>query len=213
MATKQEEAEVQDKKVEEQSAGQQTSRKARDERFNRLEDRVVGMTREFAQLIAHQAKDNPELEADLVKVRNESSRESATRNFESRHGQIADEVLTLVQGEGDGSLRISSEDATSIQGLWSKATEEAQKTGDVSLLYEVKLKAQEMVATADRKQHEVDLEKEREESETKVKRALEKAGVHDLDTGAITGGGREERRGQDAIRHALDNPGSSRIQM
>lgn len=192
------------------SEGQRSTRQARDERLNRIEDRVVGMGKEFSQFIAHQSRDNPELEAEIAQARSQSSQEANARNFENRHQRIAEEVLDLVQ-END-SLLISTEDGDKIKSLWSTATAESQKTGDVSLLYEVKIEAQRMVAAEGRKRNDALLTKERKASKEREKKALEKAGVFNQDTGPVTGGGGDNLSTLDKMSRSIAD-GRSRIKM
>ena len=171
------------------SNGQRNRSQAREERLDRMEDSVRGMSRQFAHLMAYQSRDDPELAGNLEKARTETSREISARAFESHHQRIADEILDLVQ-DGD-ELLINDEDGKRIQALWSNASKTAQEAGDISLLYEVKLEAQTMVSSEERKRHTAELKKVRDEASAKAKKKIEQAGVHDQDTGPALGGGGE----------------------
>ena len=67
-----------------------------------------------------------------------------------------------------------------------------------------------MVNQAERRQADSDKKVLREEAKTASKKALEKAGINDLDTGAAIAGGSEELHGAALIERGL-RKGSSRI--
>jgi hypothetical protein len=182
----------------------------RDEDIRGLKDGLSALTKTTAQFMSHLSKDDPDLGAQLASVEQSNRTAQANSRLEARRDQIMQDIEDIVR-DGE-NLRISDDDSQKIVQLWQTAQEEALKTGDASPLYEAKIAAQRAVTEFERKESQAAIRKEKSESKEREKKALEKAGVFDQDTGPVTTGGSEELRGTDAIKRALEK-GTSRIQM
>jgi len=177
------------------------SRQTQDERLNRMEDHLSGLTRTNAQYMDYVSRDDPEWARTLEDNRNEVSKTQQASAFETRHNRIASELVDIVR-EGE-SLVISEGQAEELERLWNAATTEAQKTGDTSHLVEVKIQAERMKNEAERRRATADIRKAKEDAKKTVQREKEKAGIYDQDTGPIIGGARDEVHGTSAIERGL----------
>lgn len=182
--------------------GQRRSNQDRDEELRRIGDVVSANSKFTAQLMSHFSKDDPELATELAKGEETSRQSEAVRSLDSRRDRVRDEIMGIVT-KGD-SMKVSPEDSQKLVSLWETAQQETYRTGDVSHLYEVKIQAQTAAHEYERKATEAERRKEREEAKTSEKRKLEKAGVYNQDTGAITGGVREDLSATDKIRRGLE---------
>jgi pimeloyl-CoA synthetase len=106
-----------------------------------------------------------------------------------------------VQDEG-GTLLINEDDATRLQTEWQNAWQKAA-TGDFEDVYNIQIEAHRMVSQEERRRVDTQQKQLREEAKNAGKKALEKAGIADLDTGAAIAGGNEELRGTALIERGL----------
>ena len=70
-------------------------------------------------------------------------------------------------------------------------------------VYDVQIEAQRMVLQEERRKTDSEKKVLREEAKTASKKALEKAGINNLDTGAAIAGGSEELHGTALIERGL----------
>ena len=150
---------------------------------------------------AAQKGDTYEVQDQISQVNQELAQGQATRDYNSRYDHEMSRLLSTVQDES-GSLFISEDDAVKIQTDWAAAWERA-KTGDNEGIYDVQINAAKMVAQEERRRATAERQKLSDEAKNAGKKALEKAGVADLDTGAAIAGGNEELRGSALIERGL----------
>jgi hypothetical protein len=192
------------------SDGQRRRNQDRDEDIRRLGDVVSAQSKTLSQVMGHLAKDDPEAKAEWDKTQETSRQEEVGRSLESRRDHIMEDIVEIVKnGE---SLKISADDSQRIQSLWTAAQSETQRTGDISHLYEVKIEAQRAVQEFERKQAAAELRKARDDAKANTKKAMEKAGVFDQDTGPAGGGGSENLSTQEKMSRAI-SAGTSRIKI
>ena len=112
--------------------------------------------------------------------------------------------MSTVQDESDNIL-ISEDDAQKLQSDWQAAWAEGSKAtrGDFEDVINIQIEAARMVAQEERRRAAVERQKLADEAKNAGKKALEKAGVADLDTGAAIAGGNEELRGSALIERGL----------
>ncbi len=189
-------------------AGDTRKRETDDSWRARIADELAASNRVVTRFMDHMAQGDEELKAALLKGRTEDAETQATRTFESTHERLREGLLEIVN-DGDGSLLISADDSTKLLTQWKTAADRAGSTGDTSGLYETHITAERMKAEQARKTHEADLRKERETSKTREKKALEKAGVYDMDTGAATAGGGEQLSNRERMARAIEQRGGS----
>jgi hypothetical protein len=97
---------------------------------------------------------------------------------------------------------VESQPSVKVQSDWATAWEKAAK-GDYEGVYNVQIEAARMVAQEERRKATVERQQLADEAKNAGKKALERAGVADLDTGAAIAGGNEELRGSALIERGL----------
>jgi hypothetical protein len=193
------------------SDGQRRRTQDRDEQLNQIGDQVTGLTREMARYFSHMSKDDPELADQIAEARAEGTKDQAERTFSTRYDRVLGDLMGIIRSpDGDGEeLLVNEADGARIQTLWSAAGKESQRTGDMSVLYEVNIEAQRMVATEARKKHDAVLRKTREEANARVKREREKAGIYDQDTGPVGASSGEQLSNRERIAREIERRGGS----
>ena len=182
--------------------GQRRRDTDRDAEFSGFRDELTAMRKVFSLYMeAAQKGDTYEVQDQISAVNQELAQGQATRDYNSRYDHEMSRLLSTVQDES-GSLFISEEDAVKIQTDWAAAWERA-KTGDNEGIYDVQINAAKMVAQEERRRATSERQKLADEAKNAGKKALEKAGVADLDTGAAIAGGNEELRGSALIERGL----------
>ena len=144
---------------------------------------------------------NPEVQQQIDQINQEVAQSHSTRDFNSRYEKEQERLLSMVQ-DAEGNLLVSEDDATKLQTQWQSAWQTAQE-GNFDAVYDLQIEAQRMVNQAERRQADSDKKVLREEAKTASKKALEKAGINDLDTGAAIAGGSEELHGTALIERGL----------
>ena len=182
--------------------GQRRRDTDRDAEFAGFRDELTAMRKVFSLYMeAAQKGDTYEVQDQISQVNQELAQRQATRDYNSRYDHEMSRLLSTVQDES-GNLFISEEDAVKIQTDWAAAWERA-KTGDNEGIYDVQINAAKMVAQEERRRAATERKVLADEAKNAGKKALEKAGVADLDTGAAIAGGNEELRGSALIERGL----------
>ena len=182
--------------------GQRRRDTDRDAEFAGFRDELGAMRKVFSLYMdALQKGDTYEVQDQISAVNQELAQGQATRDYNSRYDKEMNRLLSTVQ-DTDGNLFISEEDAIKIQSDWAAAWERA-KTGDYEGIYDAQIEAAKMVAQEERRRATSERQKLADEAKNAGKKALEKAGVADLDTGAAIAGGNEELRGSALIEQGL----------
>jgi len=182
--------------------GQRRRDTDRDAEFAGFRDELGAMRKVFSLYMdALQKGDTYEVQDQISAVNQELAQGQATRDYNSRYDHEMSRLLSTVQDES-GSLFISEDDAVKIQTDWAAAWERA-KTGDNEGIYDVQINAAKMVAQEERRRAADERKVLADEAKNAGKKALEKAGVADLDTGAAIAGGNEELRGSALIERGL----------
>ena len=182
--------------------GQRRRDTDRDAEFAGFRDELGAMRKVFSLYMdALQKGDTYEVQDQISAVNQELAQGQATRDYNSRYDKEMNRLLSTVQ-DTEGNLFISEDDAIKIQSDWAAAWERA-KTGDNEGIYDVQINAAKMVAQEERRRATSERQKLADEAKNAGKKALEKAGVADLDTGAAIAGGNEELRGSALIERGL----------
>ena len=145
--------------------------------------------------------DPSEVQAQISQINQEAAQSQSNRDWDSRYDKEQTRLLATLQDENE-NLLINEEDALKIQDLWKKAWELAQR-GNFEGVYDTQIEAQRMVLQAERKKMESDKKTLRDEAKTAGKKALERAGIADLDTGSAIAGGSEELHGAALIERGI----------
>jgi hypothetical protein len=145
--------------------------------------------------------DTEEVQSQISQVNQELAQGQARRVYDSRYEKEQSRLLSTVQDEG-GNLLINEDDATRLQTEWQNAWQKAA-TGDFEDVYNIQIEAHRMVSQEERRRVDTQQKQLREEAKNAGKKALEKAGIADLDTGAAIAGGNEELRGTALIERGL----------
>ena len=145
--------------------------------------------------------DPEEVQAQISQVNQELAQGQATRDYNARYEKEQTRLLSTVQDE-DGNLLINEDDAVKIQTDWQAAWEKASR-GDFNDVYDVQIEAARMVTQEERRRADAERKALRDEAKNAGKKALEKAGIADLDTGAAIAGGNEELSGTALIERGL----------
>jgi hypothetical protein len=145
---------------------------------------------------------SPEVQQQINEINQEVAQNNSTRDFQSRYDKEQERLISMVQ-DADGNLLISEDDATKLQTQWQNAWQKAQQDGPLDSIYDVHFEAQRMVLQEERRTADTEKQRLRSEAKDAGKRALEKAGINDLDTGAAMAGGSEELHGTALIERGL----------
>ena len=181
--------------------GQRRRDTDRDAELAGFKDELSAMRRVFSAYMDSSYGGNPEVQQQINQINQEVAQSQSTRDFNSRYDKEQERLLSMVQ-DAEGTLLISEDDATQLQTQWQTAWKTAQE-GSMDAVYDIQIEAQRMVLQEERRK--ADTEKKRLQAEAKEagKKALEKAGVNDLDTGAAIAGGSEELHGTALIERGL----------
>ena len=182
--------------------GQRRRDTDRDEDIRGINDRLGALQKVFTLYMDGMNRGDPEeVQAQISQVNQELAQGQAARDYNARYEKEQTRLLSTVQDE-DGNLLINEDDAVKIQTDWQAAWEKASK-GDLSDVYDVQIEAARMVTQEERRRADAERKALRDEAKTAGKKALEKAGIADLDTGAAIAGGNEELSGTALIERGL----------
>ena len=185
--------------------GQRRRDTDRDAELAGIRDSLGALQRVFTLYVEDRKMDmSDEAQAQISRVGQELAQGQATRDWNARYEKEQSRLMSTVQDEGDNIL-ISEDDAQKLQSDWQAAWAEGSKAtrGDFEDIINIQIEAAKMVAQEERRRATVERQKLADEAKNAGKKALEKAGVADLDTGAAIAGGNEELRGSALIERGL----------
>ena len=185
--------------------GQRRRDTDRDAELAGLRDDVGAMRKILTLYIDDRKMDmSDDAQAQISRVGQELAQGQATRDWNARYEKEQSRLMSTVQDDGDNIL-ISEDDAQKLQSDWQAAWAEGSKAarGDFEDIINIQIEAAKMVAQEERRRATVERQQLADEAKNAGKKALEKAGVADLDTGAAIAGGNEELRGSALIERGL----------
>ena len=185
--------------------GQRRRDTDRDAELAGIRDSVGALQKIFTLYMDDRKMDmSDEAQTQISRVNNELAQGQATRDWNSRYEKEQTRLMSTVQDESDNIL-ISEDDAQKLQSDWQAAWAEGSKAtrGDFEDIINIQIEAAKMVAQEERRRATVERQKLADEAKNAGKKAREKAGVADLDTGAAIAGGNEELRGSALIERGL----------
>ena len=174
----------------------------RDAELAGFRDEIAAM-RKVLTVTMESFQGGDEFQSQISQINQDAAKSQADRDWNSRYDKEQARLLATVQDE-EGNLLISEEDATKIQTQWQAAWNKAQQ-GNYDEVYDAQIDAQRMVLQEERRKSDVEKKSLREESKQSAKKALERAGVNDLDTGSAIAGGNEDLHGSALIERGLRN--------
>jgi len=191
--------------------GQRRKESDRDAELAGYRDELGAIRRMIAQMAGGMSSGNPdEVTAQISQMNQELDRSQADRNWNSRFNGEQERLLATVCEDDKETLRISEADAQVIQDKWKIAWEKAQQ-GNFDEVYQTHIEAHAMVLKEERRKSEEEKQRLRDEAKTAGKKALENAGIADLDTGAAIAGGNEPLSGAALIERGLRKQLNTRL--
>ena len=185
--------------------GQRLRDTDRDAELAGIRDSVGALQKVFSLYMEDRKMDmSDEAQTQISRVSQELAQGQATRDWNARYEKEQSRLMSTVQDESDNIL-ISEDDAQKLQSDWQAAWAEGSKAtrGDFEDIINIQIEAAKMVAQEERRRAAVERQKLADEAKNAGKKALEKAGIADLDTGAAIAGGNEELRGSALIERGL----------
>ena len=185
--------------------GQRRRDTDRDAELAGIRDSLGALQRVFTLYVEDRKMDmSDEAQAQISRVGQELAQGQATRDWNARYEKEQSRLMSTVQDEGDNIL-ISEDDAQKLQSDWQAAWAEGSKAarGDFEDVINIQIEAAKMVAQEERRRAADERKVLADEAKNAGRKALEKAGVADLDTGAAIAGGNEELRGSALIELSL----------
>ena len=185
--------------------GQRRRDTDREAELSGIRDSVGALQKVFTLYMDDRKMDmSDEAQTQISRVNQELAQGQATRDWNSRYEKEQTRLMSTVQDESDNIL-ISEDDAQRLQSDWQAAWAEGSKAarGDFEDIINIQIEAAKMVAQEERRRATVERQQLTDEAKNAGKKALEKAGVADLDTGAAIAGGNEELRGSALIERGL----------
>ena len=198
--------EIQDLTPTEQPAGEPTAEPDYRAKSEELEAQVVKLENDLRSREGQRRKES-DRDAELAGYRDELG---ANRNWNSRYNGEQERLLATVCEDDKETLRISEADAQVIQDKWKRAWELAQQ-GNFDEVYQTHIEAHAMVLKEERRKSEEEKQRLRDEAKAAGKKALENAGIADLDTGAAIAGGNEPLSGAALIERGLRKQLNTRL--
>ena len=185
--------------------GQRRRDTDRDAELAGIRDSLGALQRIFTLYVEDRKMDmSDEAQAQISRVGQELAQGQATRDWNARYEKEQSRLMSTVQDESDNIL-VSEDDAQKLQSDWQAAWAEGSKAarGDYEDVINIQIEAAKMVAQEERRRAANERKVLADEAKNAGKKALEKAGVADLDTGAAIAGGNEELRGSALIERGL----------
>ena len=185
--------------------GQRRRDTDRDAELSGIRDSVGALQKVFTLYMDDRKMDmSDEAQTQISRVNQELAQGQATRDWNSRYEKEQTRLMSTVQDKSDNIL-VSEDDAQKLQSDWQAAWAEGSKAarGDFEDIINIQIEAAKMVAQEERRRGTVERQQLADEAKNAGKKALEKAGVADLDTGAAIAGGNEELRGSALIERGL----------
>jgi hypothetical protein len=181
-----------------------------EDRLSRLEASNEASARGISQILGKMTGEDDEFAAEVQKGNQEAADKTRSAGAGAVRTEVMNGILDIVQveseGEGDPTVLISKESQDQLSKLWGAATKEAEETGSSAPLYRVHMEASRMVLMEEQDKSRKALAAERAKAKSDTKKALEKAGVADQDTGPARSGagGSERKRGNALIEQAIE---------
>jgi hypothetical protein len=185
--------------------GQRRRDTDRDAELAGIRDSLGALQRVFTVYVEDRKMDmSDEAQAQISRVGQELAQGQATRDWNARYEKEQSRLMSTVQDEG-GNILVSEDDVVKIQSDWQAAWAEGSKAvrGDFEDVINIQVEAARMVAQQERRRATEERKRLSDEAKNAGKKALERAGVADLDTGAAIAGGNEELRGSALIERGL----------
>jgi glutamate 5-kinase len=185
--------------------GQRRRDTDRDAELAGIRDSLGALQRVFTVYVEDRKMDmSDEAQVQISRVSQELAQGQATRDWNARYEKEQSRLMSTVQDEG-GNILVSEDDVVKIQSEWQAAWAEGSKAvqGDFEDVINIQVEAARMVAQEERRRGTEDRKRLSDEAKNAGKKALERAGVADLDTGAAIAGGNEELRGSALIERGL----------
>lgn len=185
--------------------GQRRRDTDRDAELSGIRDSVGALQKVFTLYMDDRKMDmSDEAQTQISRVNQELAQGQATRDWNSRYDKEQTRLMSTVQDESDNIL-VSEDDAQRLQSDWQAAWADGSKAakGDFEDVINIQIEAAKMVAQEERRRATLERQQLADEAKNAGKKALEKAGVADLDTGAAIAGGNEELRGSALIERGL----------
>jgi len=185
--------------------GQRRRDTDRDAELAGIRDSVGALQKVFTLYMEDRKLDmSDEAQAQISRVGQELAQGQATRDWNARYEKEQSRLMSTVQDEG-GNILVNEDDVVKIQSDWQAAWAEGSKAsrGDFEDIITIQIEAARMVAQEERRRATDERKRLADEAKNAGKKALEKAGVADLDTGAAIAGGNEELHGSALIERGL----------
>ena len=185
--------------------GQRRRDTDRDAELAGIHDTLGALQRVFTLYVEDRKMDmSEEAQTQISRVGQELAQGQATRDWNARYEKEQSRLMSTVQDD-EGNILVSEDDVVKIQSEWQAAWAEGSKAvrGDFEDVINIQVEAARMVAQEARRRGTEDRKRLSDEAKNAGKKALERAGVADLDTGAAIAGGNEELRGSALIERGL----------
>ena len=185
--------------------GQRRRDTDRDAELAGIRDSVGALQKVFTLYMEDRKMDmSDEAQVQISRVGQELAQGQATRDWNARYEKEQSRLMSTVQDEG-GNILVNEDDVIKIQSDWQAAWAEGSKAtrGDYEDIINIQIEAAKMVAQEERRRSTDERKRLSEEAKNAGKKALEKAGVANLDTGAAIAGGNEELHGSALIERGL----------
>ena len=185
--------------------GQRRRDTDRDAELAGIRDSVGALQKVFTLYMEDRKMDmSDEAQVQISRVGQELAQGQATRDWNARYEKEQSRLMSTVQDEG-GNILVNEDDVIKIQSDWQAAWAEGSKAtrGDYEDIINIQIEAAKMVAQEERRRSTDERKRLSDEAKNAGKKALEKAGVANLDTGAAIAGGNEELHGSALIERGL----------
>lgn len=186
--------------------GQRRKQSEVDSQLADIQDEVKAMRRVTTAVFREMSQrgETDDLSGKVAEIERDASQSRASRLNQNRYDQAVARLMGVVNDK-DGNLLLTEAQSKEIQGSWTKSGKEAIETGDFSGLYDITVEASKLVMQNEREASKKEADRLKKETKEQVKKQLEAAGVHDMDTGPSSGGGgtRDGLSGRELIERGL----------
>jgi glutamate 5-kinase len=185
--------------------GQRRRDTDRDAELAGIRDSLGALQKVFSLYVEDRKMDmSEEAQTQISRVSQELAQGQATRDWNARYEKEQSRLMSTVQDD-EGNILVSEDDVVKIQSDWQAAWAEGSKAirGDFEDVINIQVEAARMVAQEERRRSTEERKRLSDEAKNAGRKALEKAGIADLDTGAAIAGGNEELRGSALIERGL----------
>ena len=200
--------------------GQRRKESDRDAELSGLGDELGAVRKMLAELAAGMSSGNLEdVATKTLQMNQELDKAQASRSADTRYDRELNRLVQTVSykkvdeqtGEEEDMMLISQEDSKKLTEQWQKAWDKVDSGGSYDDVMNTHLEATAMALKEERRKS-AEMEKtHREELKSAGKKALENAGIADLDTGAAIAGGNESLTGTALIERGLRKQLNTRL--